>query len=119
MTSLFLSNLWRWKCGLPEKELRPAEILDLKDLAKSEWSLDFERLMRNRLLMGAFRYGRLGQPGKPVYRRVDDMIRRLEAYKIGMNQEHLVDVANLCLCEFVEGGGHLSPIDDGQHTEHE
>ena len=119
MTSLFLSNLWRWKCGLPEREPQVGGATDLDSLRETEWSTDFERLMRNRLLMGAFRYGRLGQPGKPTYKRLDDMIRRLEAYKTDRNQEHLVDVANLCLCEFVEGGGHLSPIDDGQHTEHE
>lgn len=119
MTELFLSNLWRWKCGLEEKEPTLGTSPTLDSLADTEWSDEFEQLMRNRLVLGAFRYGLLGSTGKPTYKRVEDMIRRLEAYRYDLNKEHLVDVANLCLCEFVEGVGHLTPVDDGQHVPHE
>ena len=33
-----------------------AVVYDIESLRKSEWSPEFERLMRNRLVMGSFRY---------------------------------------------------------------
>lgn len=75
----------------------------IEDLQHSEWSSEFERLMRNRLVMGALRYGILGAPGKPTYDRIASMEKRLKLYRESGNLEYLVDVANLCLCEFVEG----------------
>lgn len=72
-------------------------------LVQSEWSHRFEQLMRNRLIMGALRYGALRSAGKPQYDRIGSMIRRLEKYRASGNLELLVDVANLCLCEFEEG----------------
>ena len=37
----------------------PKRVAPLESLRSSEWSREFEELMRNRLLMGAFRYGLL------------------------------------------------------------
>ena len=91
----------------------------LADLERSEWSPQFERLMRNRLLMGALRYGPIGAPGKPQYDRVRSMIKRLNRYDETGNKEFLVDVANLCLLEFVEchhPTAHFHAIDE--HNEH-
>ena len=55
------------------------EPLQLATLQRTEWSPDFERMMRDRLLMGALRYGRLGslgEPGgKPLYDYVASAIR--------------------------------------------
>lgn len=96
----------------PEK--RPE--LDLEILRRTERSPEFERLRMNRKIIGAFRYGRMGDPFKPRYDRVKDMIRRLEEYITDKNSEHLIDVANLAELEFVEGDGVLKSIDDGQHT---
>jgi hypothetical protein len=93
---------------------------DITQLRKSEWCYEFEQYMRNRLLFGAMRYGQLGKEGKPQYDRISDMIRRLQLYMETGNQEHLVDVANLCLCEYVEGvhpNKHFASSDDGIHTE--
>ena len=90
----------------------------LPDLFATEWSGEFEQLMRNRLVMGALRYGRLGAPGKPQYDRIASIVRRLEKYRATGNLEMLVDAANLCLCEFVEGDHplkHFSALDDGEH----
>lgn len=81
----------------------PERIPDLDTLRHTERSPEFERLRSNRKIIGAMRYGRLGAPGKPDYDRVSDMIRRLESYRRDRNAEHLVDCANLCECEFVEG----------------
>ena len=94
--------------------------LKYDDLERSEWSPKFERYMRNRLIMGALRYGLLHAPGKPKYDRVGSIIRRLEKYQKDGNQEHLVDAANLCLMEFEEGVHplkHFGAQDDSEHVQ--
>ena len=94
--------------------------MSLKELQKSEWSYLFEQLMRNRLVMGAYRYGRLGHPGKPDYDRVGYMQRCIRQYDRTGNLECLVDVANLALVEFVEGKHpvrHFEAVDDEDHSE--
>jgi len=105
------------KAGITPK---PNPALLYEKLAKSEWSVQFEQLMRNRLgpyawsskfeqlmrnrlIMGAFRYGLLGYHKKPQYDRIASALRRLEKYAEFGNLELLVDVANMCLVEFVEG----------------
>lgn len=87
----------------------------LEDLRATEWSAEFEHLMRNRLLLGRFRYGRMDDPTKGDYDHVTNAIERLEAFRRTGNLEHLVDVANLCLIEFVCGthpNRHLASGDD-------
>jgi len=104
-------------CGFIDEPIRH---LQLDALRRSEWSPTFERLMRNRLIMGAFRYGRLHEPHAP-HDNVHSAIARLRRYLKDGNQEHLVDAANLCLVEYVRGECHSHPtfqtVDDGQHTE--
>ena len=58
--------------------------------------------MRNRLIMGALRYGQLGAEGKPTYARTNSMRNKLDEYDRTGNLELLVDIGNLSLCEFVE-----------------
>ena len=72
--------------------------------------------MRNRLIIGALRYGVLHSP-RAKYDHIGDCIRRLKLYQKDRNKEHLVDVANLCLCEFEAGDGHFTSVDDGVHVE--
>ena len=99
---------------------RPAPKFTLDELAASEWSPEFERLMRNRLIMGALRYGKLGEPNKPAYDRFKSMFKRLLAYRDTGNLELLVDIANLCLVEFVDGKHpkrHWHAVDGGEHVE--
>lgn len=90
----------------------------LDQLYATQWSTEFERLMRNRLVMGALRYGPLNAPGKPKYDSLASMLRRLESYARSGNLEILVDVANLCLVEFVERRhphAHWAADDTGLH----
>lgn len=104
------------RAGLLEK---PAPKFTLDELAASEWSPKFEQLMRNRLIMGALRYGKLGEPGNPKYDRLTSMSRRLNRYACTGNLELLVDIANLCLCEFVECHHpfrHWHAVDGGEHV---
>ncbi len=99
--------------GVCKKKLPPLEIL-----RKSEWSAPFEMLMRNRLIMGCFRYGRMHDRDKPNWDRVGRAFAELELYMKDRNKERLVDVANMMLLEFEEGSGVWRPSDDtGLHTE--
>jgi len=114
---LFTRNAWEWKCGLMESD--PHSIVTLDELQKTEWSNEFELLMRNRLCMGALRYGRIGANGKPKYNRIDSIIKRMNKFRETGNKEYLVDAANLCLLEFVEcdhPNAHFDAIDDGEHV---
>jgi len=117
--NIYIKNLWRWKCGLPEIQIDSRPI-DVQSLRTTEWSRPFETLMRNRLVLGSIRYGKLGASKKPKYNRVASIIKRIEFYKDTGNKEHLVDVANLCLCEFVEcthPKAHFKALDgDVHHT---
>jgi len=74
-------------------------------LAVTEWSERFEQLMRNRLIMGAIRYGRMivPRPKNITQYHVDFMHKRLNIYKQTGNTEMLVDIANVCLVEFELG----------------
>ena len=78
-------------------------VVNLDLLERSEWSPDFERFMRNRLIMGALRYGKMGSASKPQYDRISAIVRRVKQYRETGNDEMLVDIANLALLEFVEG----------------
>jgi hypothetical protein len=102
---------------MPEEEEK--KVMTFEELKESEWSEHFEQLMRNRLIMGAMRYGRIGVPGKPQYDRIESIIKRLSKYRDSGNKEFLVDAANLCLLEFVEchhSKAHFHSIDDGEHA---
>lgn len=84
-------------------------------LARTEWSDTFETLMRNRLIIGALRYGLLGADNKSSFNRIASIRKRLDAYEKTGNLEYLVDSANLCLCEFVDGKHptkHLTALDE-------
>ncbi len=122
----FLKNLWRWKCGLPEEESdRPKKNnIDIEELRKTEWSPEFEKLMRNRLLMGALRYGVMGHgsvpENKPQYNRIESIRKRLKFFEESGNAEWLVDIANMALLMFEERqhpNFHFEAGDDGYHDE--
>ena len=78
--------------------------------------------MRNRLLMGAFRYGLLQKKRERVgqWDMVGGMRRLLDKYEATGNLEALVDMANYCLLEFVmwRAQGHeVIAEDDGEHCQ--
>lgn len=90
-------------------------------LAVTQWSPDFELYMRNRLIIGALRYGLMNAPGKPRYDRVRSMLKRIKLYSDSGNSEHLVDIANEAMLEFAEPShphAHWAPQDGSvYHTE--
>ncbi len=75
--------------------------MDYKNLKKSEWSDEFEQLMRNRLVQGAFRYGLLAE--NKLKNCISLLEDKLKVYKETGNIEMLVDIANIALVEFVIG----------------
>lgn len=106
------------RAGLLERRQFPP----LPELRRTEWSPVFEQLMRNRLVVGALRYGTFAEhaaAGGNGYDNVGSAIHRLREYQAGGNMEHLVDAANLCLKEFLVGDHpqrHFAAGDDGQHA---
>lgn len=120
-------DLCRYKVGLPPVStpisvLRPLSgRYTYEQLIQTEWSQLFESLMRNRLIMGALRYGVIGEPGKPHYNRIASIQKRIALYSETGNMEHLVDVANEALLEFAcpyRPGAHWIAQDDSSyHTE--
>lgn len=119
MQKFFLKNLWLWKCNLPEILLNDKNNLSLKEIEEVQWSNKFEKLQRNRMIMGFFRYGNLRKQ-KGRYNNIKSCIERLKLYQKTGNTEHLVDVANICMCEFVNGTHskkHFKSEDDGIHAE--
>lgn len=77
----------------------------LEDLERTEWSPRFERLMRNRMLMGALRYGPMEHERKvgSKWDLVGAMEKKIALYRQTGNTEYLVDLANYCLLEFELG----------------
>lgn len=77
---------------------------DLKKLEHSERSSQFERLMRNRLLMGVFRYGTFEQKRRNNSKKPWDLLgavkSKIESYSRTGNTEYLVDCANYLMLAF-------------------
>ena len=108
--NLFSRTEWGDIPGVPQR------IPEMEVLMRTERSPEFERLCMNRKICGAVRYGMLGVTGKPKWDLVNDAIRRLELYRDDHNAEHLVDVANLCELEFVEGDCRVEAHAEGEHV---
>lgn len=93
---------------------------DLPQLTRTQWSTRFETYMRNRMIVGAYRYGQLYDVNLLKRDMVGSIIKRAEKYRADGNQEHLVDIANLAMIEFVRPS-HPNPkfasVDDGEHVE--
>jgi hypothetical protein len=114
----FLDNLWRWKCGLSEDE-KTNKIPDIEELKETEWDLKFETLMRNRLIMGRFRYGPFSKQNRTTDQVIKSIIDRSNKYIETGNDELLVDIANLAMKEFSVGRHplkHFKAVDDGKHA---
>lgn len=106
----FLKELWFDLAG--KKYISTQRSLD--ELRSSEWSLEFQeklnfydrdffRYCQNRLIMGAMRYGLLGQD-KPKWDRMSRFREEFDKYVLNYTQsESLVDAFNMLMLEYVEG----------------
>lgn len=110
----FAMESWARNCGM-----KPKTLLERRKM--SEWSPHFAQLMRNRLVMGSFRYQPFEQKRnmKWDYDTAGEAIKRIQKYQETGNTEHLVDAANMCLLEFEFGehpDKHFESVDDGEHA---
>jgi len=90
----------------------------LAELRKTQWSKAFEKLMRNRMIMGSFRYGLMRNGGEKGYDKIGSLKARIALYEKTGNVECLADAANLCLLEFEHPGhpnANFNATDDGEH----
>lgn len=93
---------------------------DLDTLRKVEWFPVFEQLMRNRIVMGAFRYLPLAQKKNQQYQMFDYLKAKVADYEKTGNTECLVDIANMAALEFLfpsHSNAHWKACDDGQHCQ--
>lgn len=105
----------------PKSKFKPA---DIRSLEKTEWSPKFEQLMRNRLLMGALRYGTMAEKAKNAangkhWDLLGALKKKLEGYEATGNTEYLVDAANYLLLAFEfdpHPNKHFYALDD--HSDH-
>ncbi len=116
----FIDNLWRWKCGMPEKELNSKmERMDFNKMFETQWSKEFEQRRKNRMVMGTFRYGDFRSGKHSSKNIVNSIVSRSNQYLESGNMEHLLDIANLAMIEYVVGTHpkrHFESIDDGEHV---
>jgi len=83
----------------------PAEPKWTLENLEQEWSQEFEEHMRNRLMMGALRYGGLNNPnnkGGEYGFNIGEIVKRTGLYMRTGNAEYLADIANFALAEFVQ-----------------
>jgi hypothetical protein len=106
-----------------EKQIRPKirNRPSLDELRSKQWSPSFERLMRNRLVVGDCRYETFDEKRRNnKYKIIESIKERLAKYETTGNQEHLVDCANLLMIEFecpTHSNPHFEASDDGKHVE--
>jgi hypothetical protein len=97
----------------------PVPVPPLEELQQTEFSDAFLAAVRNRLILGAFRYGTQEQQAKKRIDRTGSLQRRLDDYVLTGNLEHLVDFAAIAMAEFIHPGhpaAHWLPSDDGEHA---
>ncbi len=90
----------------------------LDTLRRTEWCEEFEQARRNRMIMGAFRYGLLTAPGKFDYDLLAGLQKKLDDYHRTGNVEALVDAGNYLMMEFMRPShpnSHFRAEDDHNH----
>ena len=101
---------------------KPADRMpDLPVLQDTEWpaaARAFVTGMQNRVLLAGFRYGRFADPEKSKYDFLKGMEKKLAAYKRTGNTEHLFDLANYAMLEWIwpsHPDAHFRAEDDHHH----
>lgn len=115
----FLDDLWHRSAGKKFTVKKPERMPSIDVLWETEWSKEYEVGCRMRMIMGAFRYGRLQKGNFMKYDLVKEIKRRLERYEKSGNLEFLLDCGNVCMLQFMKGkknGQKVEAIDDGEHA---
>lgn len=98
--------------------IKPPLAPTLEEIRRTQTCPEFEELRSNRMVMGYFRYGEMYSQPKGKYDNMTSIEKRVKKYRETKNKEYLVDIANICMVEFVTGDGHFESIDnDDVHSE--
>lgn len=95
----------------------------MKEMEALQWGSKWQdvlQLMKNRMIMGGYRYGPTKFQKRQEFDNITDIRRRLDLYEKTGNMEHLVDAANITIIECLKKNHpnfHFSSIDDGEHAE--
>lgn len=76
---------------------------DREAILKTEYNEEFDELRKNRMIMSFYKYGPLREnyENKLVDSPITNLLKRLELYNKTGNKEHLCDVANFAMIEFM------------------
>ncbi len=96
--------------------------ISLAEMERLQWGEEWQRilgLMKNRMIMGGYRYGHTPLQKPREFDNIADIRRRLDKYEANGNMEHLIDAANITIIECLKGSHpnfHFESIDDGEHA---
>ena len=103
--------------GIVERAITP-KAPSFEELWATQWCYEFATYMRNRLIMGFFRYGDVHKNNTTTEAKIASIRKRVDLYEQNGNLEHLVDIANIAMVEFMHSTHpkkHFSSVDDGTH----
>lgn len=118
MLQWFFQQAWRRASGQPAEDYPRGDHPPLDELRATEWNPQFIEMMRNRLVMGSFRYRLFRDPRKWTSDLLAGLRKKLAAYEDTGNTENLVDIANYVLLEFTHPShpkAHFRAADDHDH----
>lgn len=72
-----------------------------EDILKRDFSEDFVQKMRNRIVMSHYKYGWMSETYPEIGDAIASLEERLELYKKTGNLEHLIDVGNFAMIEYM------------------
>ena len=97
---------------------------DMSAMSEMQWdSEEWQHilfLMKNRMIMGGYRYGPTLLQKPREFDNIADIKRRLGLYEVEGNMEHLIDATNITIIECLKkshSNFHFSASDDGVHAE--
>lgn len=85
-----------------------------EDILKTDFSEDFVQKMKNRIVVSHYKYGWIRESYPEISDAIASLEERLDLYKKTGNLEHLVDVANFAMIEFMRprhGNAHFEATD--------
>lgn len=77
------------------------KVVGVEDILKRDFSEDFIQKMRNRIVVSHYKYGWMRDTYPEIGDAIASLKERLELYEKTGNLEHLIDVANFAMIEFM------------------
>ena len=73
-----------------------------ESILKSEYSEEFDKLRKSRMIVSYYKYGPISENyEKKLVNAIENLEKRLQLYKETGNTEYLCDVANFAMIEFM------------------